>query len=120
MTRLVILELARGETMNQPIIIPMEDELVHTEEHPFCDDPACPCHTQEEEGMLAASRETGEDEPETRPPFLLFARLMGKLLAMASTGWRYWWGLVTALGVLFHHGMTRRIEKRQNQQKERL
>jgi len=98
--------------MNQPIIIPMEDELVHTEEHPFCDDPACPCHTQEEEGMLAASRETGEDEPETRPPFLLFAHLMGKLLAMASTGWQYWMGLGAALGVLFHHGRTRRIEKR--------
>ena len=106
--------------MNQPIDIPMEDELVHTQEHPFCDDPACPCHTQEEERMPKASRATDEDEPETRPPFLPFARLMGKLLAMASTGWRYWMGLGTALGVLFHHGMTRRIEKRQNQQKERL
>jgi hypothetical protein len=105
--------------MNQPITIPMEDELVHTQEHPFCDDPTCPCHTQEEEEMPKASRETDEDEPETRPPFLLFARLMGNLLDTASTGWRYWMGLGAALGVLFHHGMTRLIEKRQNPQKER-
>jgi hypothetical protein len=98
--------------MNQPITIPMEDELVHTQEHPFCDDLTCPCHTQEEESMLAASRVTEEDEPETRPPFFLFARLMSKLLAMASTGWRSWMGFGAALGVLFHHGMTRRIEKR--------
>ncbi len=24
-------------------IIPMEDELVHTDEHSYCDDPDCPC-----------------------------------------------------------------------------
>ena len=27
-----------------PIVIPMEDDLVHTPEHPYCDDPLCPCH----------------------------------------------------------------------------
>lgn len=27
-----------------PILIPMEDELIHTDEHPFCDDPSCGCH----------------------------------------------------------------------------
>ena len=105
--------------MNQPIDIPMEDELVHTQEHPFCDDPACPCHTQEEERRPKASRATDEDEPETRPPFLPFARLMGKLLDMDSIGLRYFMGLGTALGVSFHQGMTCRIEKRRNQQKER-
>ncbi len=27
------------------IVIPMEDDLLHTAEHPFCwQDPACPCH----------------------------------------------------------------------------
>jgi len=67
--------------------------------------------------MPIASRETYEDEPETRPQFLLFARLMGKLLEMSSTGLRYFMGLGTALGVPFCDGMTRRIEKRQ---KERL
>lgn len=32
------------EDTSNPIIIPMEDDLVHTDEHPFCDDPACGCH----------------------------------------------------------------------------
>jgi hypothetical protein len=27
-----------------PIIIPMEDDLVHTDEHPFCYDSTCGCH----------------------------------------------------------------------------
>ncbi len=25
-------------------VIPCEDEILHTDEHPFCDDPKCPCH----------------------------------------------------------------------------
>lgn len=25
-------------------VIPMEDPLVHSETHPFCADPTCPCH----------------------------------------------------------------------------
>lgn len=25
-------------------VIPMEDELVHTSERPFCSDETCPCH----------------------------------------------------------------------------
>jgi len=29
--------------MTTPIIVPMEDELVHTDEHPTCLDPECPC-----------------------------------------------------------------------------
>jgi len=33
-----------AEDTYAPIIIPMEDDLVHTDEHPFCDDPACGCH----------------------------------------------------------------------------
>lgn len=32
-----------------PILIPMEDEVIHTPEHPFCADPFCPCH---EDNML--------------------------------------------------------------------
>ncbi|MBO0793643.1 MAG: hypothetical protein J2P36_22195 [Ktedonobacteraceae bacterium] len=27
-----------------PIPVPMEDELLHTEEHRFCSNPTCPCH----------------------------------------------------------------------------
>lgn len=30
--------------MNQPIIIPMEDDIVHSDETPFCLDHTCPCH----------------------------------------------------------------------------
>lgn len=26
----------------------MEDEPLHTDEHPFCDDPTCPCHDEED------------------------------------------------------------------------
>ncbi len=28
----------------EPVSIPMLDELVHTLNHPFCDDSTCPCH----------------------------------------------------------------------------
>src|SRR5438874_1320895 len=27
-----------------PIVIPMEDEPLHTLSRPLCDDPTCPCH----------------------------------------------------------------------------
>ena len=32
--------------MTNPIAIPMEDELIHTDEHPYCDDPTCPCQDE--------------------------------------------------------------------------
>ncbi len=33
----------------QPIVIPMEDDLIHTQAYPFCStDPACPCHEDPE------------------------------------------------------------------------
>lgn len=35
--------------MEEPIVIPMEDDLVHTDENPVCDDPTCPCHEGEQE-----------------------------------------------------------------------
>jgi hypothetical protein len=34
-------------TNEQPVLIVWiedGDELIHTDEHPFCDDPDCPCH----------------------------------------------------------------------------
>lgn len=31
-----------------PVAIPMEDELVHTDDHPYCNDMKCPCHNDEE------------------------------------------------------------------------
>jgi hypothetical protein len=27
----------------QPLTIPMEDPIIHTDEHPYCVDPTCPC-----------------------------------------------------------------------------
>ncbi len=33
-----------AEDTYSPIIIPMEDDLVHTDEHPFCYDATCDCH----------------------------------------------------------------------------
>lgn len=38
--------------MDQPMIaIPMEDALLHTREHPYCDDRTCPCHRQGHEDI---------------------------------------------------------------------
>ena len=34
-----------------PIVIPMEDELIHTPDHPFCSDATCPC--KEDQELLA-------------------------------------------------------------------
>jgi len=31
-----------------PIVIPMEDDILHTQSHPFCSDPSCPCHEDPE------------------------------------------------------------------------
>lgn len=28
----------------RPIIVPVEDPIIHTDEHPWCSDPTCPCH----------------------------------------------------------------------------
>jgi len=28
---------------HQPIVIPMEDDLIHIQQHPFCSDPVCSC-----------------------------------------------------------------------------
>ena len=30
------------------LIVLMEDPLIHTDAHPFCSDPACPCHEDQE------------------------------------------------------------------------
>lgn len=35
----------QGHGDTSPIVIPMEGELLHTPENPFCPvDPSCPCH----------------------------------------------------------------------------
>jgi hypothetical protein len=54
----------RNET---PIPIPV-DQLIHTDEHPFCTDPTCMCHDDQEliqgvneqyqDGLLTASEAT--------------------------------------------------------------
>ena len=49
-----------------PIIIPTEDDLIHTEEHPFCStDPSCPCHEDPERiAAVAEAVARGELTPE--------------------------------------------------------
>jgi hypothetical protein len=32
-----------------PVEICDEDEPIHTDDHPYCDDPTCPCHLEETE-----------------------------------------------------------------------
>ncbi len=35
-----------------PLIVLMEDEIIHTQERPFCFvDPACPCHEEDQEAI---------------------------------------------------------------------
>ena len=51
-----------------PIMIPMEDPIIHTDDHPFCRDPPCPCAEdpellaelahQIEEGLLTPAEAT--------------------------------------------------------------
>ncbi len=49
----------------EPILIPMEDDLVHTPEHPFCSDSSCGCHEDEMLiNELAALVEVGALTPE--------------------------------------------------------
>jgi len=31
-----------------PIVLPMEDDILHTQSHPFCSDLTCPCHEDAE------------------------------------------------------------------------
>lgn len=33
------------EKPQEPFTVIMETALVHTDEHPFCDDAVCPCHS---------------------------------------------------------------------------
>ena len=44
---------------NQPIPIPMEDDLVHTDHDPFCSDPTCPCHSDPD--LIAEVNEQYQD-----------------------------------------------------------
>ena len=54
------------------IVLPMEDDPIHTEEYPFCStDPACPCH--EDPSRIAAVAEAvarGELTPEEATHFI--------------------------------------------------
>lgn len=46
--------------MSNPINIPMEDSILHTDESPFCYDPSCGCHEDQTLiGGVAAQVEAG-------------------------------------------------------------
>ena len=43
--------------MPEPIVIPMEDPILHTLEHPFCAiDPTCPC-TEDQEALATLGQQ---------------------------------------------------------------
>jgi hypothetical protein len=47
------------DTIHHPIRIPMEDPLIHTADHPFCEDPTCP--DKEDPELLADVAQLVED-----------------------------------------------------------
>ena len=55
-----------------PIVISMEDDPLHTEEHPFCStDPGCPCHEDPERiAAVAEAVARGELTPEEATRFV--------------------------------------------------
>ena len=57
---------------DQPIVIPMEDDLIHTEASPFCSaDPICPCHESLERiHAVAEAVARGELTPEEATQFV--------------------------------------------------
>jgi hypothetical protein len=36
------------QRQDRPITILVEDDILHTQESPFCDHPTCPCHDEGE------------------------------------------------------------------------
>jgi hypothetical protein len=60
-----------------PIVISMDDDLIHTKEHPFCStDPNCPCHEDPERiNAVAEAVARGELTPEEATHFI-----QGKLI----------------------------------------
>ena len=53
--------------MDQKPVVIMEDELVHTDEHPKCSDQTCPCHDEPEpmddDYINLSARSVAETEP---------------------------------------------------------
>jgi len=62
--------MARHEQV--PIVIPVEDDPLHTEEHPFCSsDPTCPCHEDPERiAAVAEAVARGELTPHEATSFV--------------------------------------------------
>ncbi len=42
----------------RPLLVPMEDELIHTDDHPFCGDPTCDC--SEDPELIASVQQAVE------------------------------------------------------------
>lgn len=51
------------EIFNAQIVIPMLDPIIHTDEHPYCDDLSCPCNANV---VDADQDETGTHAPDCR------------------------------------------------------
>jgi hypothetical protein len=39
-----------------PMIVLMEDEITHTQDHPCCNDPSCPCHKENTMNTIVCTR----------------------------------------------------------------
>lgn len=57
---------------HDPIVIPTEDDPLHTQEHPFCStDPTCPCHEDPERiAAVAQAVARGELTPQEATHFV--------------------------------------------------
>lgn len=44
---MTLTEIATVTNSNVVLVVLMEDEKLHTDEHPTCSDPTCPCHEEE-------------------------------------------------------------------------
>jgi hypothetical protein len=56
---------------NFSYIIPVEDELEHTQEHPFCYDQTCDCHEDQDEiGLVAQYVQGGLMTPDEATDFV--------------------------------------------------
>jgi hypothetical protein len=81
--RLVDFLVEQGLVPVLPIPVQMEDERIHTDDHPWCDDPSCACNGLVSEEEMPQTGQLPEDGTWYRVPVTLFqldARLVQQAL----------------------------------------
>ena len=53
-------------TTHERLIVVMEDPLIHTDEQPMCNDPACPCHQDMQEARHGSQAIPSSFEQQTQ------------------------------------------------------